>query len=254
MTSARASGKVLPWSRVMSARQLLAVRQSSSRKRKKTWLRAMSGMSRQAGKAALAAATAASTSACAAARDAGDHLRRWPGCRSARSARGGPRPAGRRSSGRGWGRVAAGAMSVVMSGDASSGALRRDARVRRAGRGRRAEPVSVQLYPSLATRPGRARSGRRVVALPDGPVAAAWRPGRGRGARDARCGRIGLWCNWATIPGPTSRPQKVPAPRSAGSTHEFRPFRGSPPGCGPIRRDRTSTVPVTACRVRRPER
>ncbi len=36
--------------------------QASSRKAKKTWLRAMSGMSRQAGKAALAASTARSTS------------------------------------------------------------------------------------------------------------------------------------------------------------------------------------------------
>ncbi len=62
VTSANASGKVLPWSRVMSAASSLRCCHISSRKAKKSWLRAMSGMSRQAGKAAFADATAASTS------------------------------------------------------------------------------------------------------------------------------------------------------------------------------------------------
>ena len=58
MTSAKASGYVLPWSRVMRAASSSRWRKSCSRKAKKTSLRAMSGMSRQAGKAAFAAATA----------------------------------------------------------------------------------------------------------------------------------------------------------------------------------------------------
>ena len=75
MTSPSASGKVLPWSRVMSAASSSRCRQTSSRKAKKTWLRAMSGVSRQAGKAALAAATAASTSA---APPRGTRAMTWP--------------------------------------------------------------------------------------------------------------------------------------------------------------------------------
>jgi alkylated DNA nucleotide flippase Atl1 len=62
ITSARASGNVLPWSRVMRAASSSRWAKSSSRNRKKTWLRAMSGVSRQAGKAAWAAATALATS------------------------------------------------------------------------------------------------------------------------------------------------------------------------------------------------
>jgi hypothetical protein len=63
VTSANASGNVLPWSRVMSAAISSRCRHMSSRKAKNSWLRAMSGMSRQAGKAAAAALTALSTSA-----------------------------------------------------------------------------------------------------------------------------------------------------------------------------------------------
>ena len=61
--SARASGKVLPWSRVMSAASSSRCWYMRFRNAKKMLLRAMSGMSRQAGNAALAAATAWSTSA-----------------------------------------------------------------------------------------------------------------------------------------------------------------------------------------------
>jgi len=63
MTSARASGKVLPWSRVISAASSSRCSNMRPRKAKKMLLRAMSGMSRQAGKAAFAATTAASISA-----------------------------------------------------------------------------------------------------------------------------------------------------------------------------------------------
>ncbi len=49
VTSANASGKVLPWSRVMSAAISSRCRHMSSRKAKKTSLRAIRGRSRQAG-------------------------------------------------------------------------------------------------------------------------------------------------------------------------------------------------------------
>ena len=47
VTSDRASGKVLPWSRATSAASSSRCRYISSRKTKKIWLREMSGMSRQ---------------------------------------------------------------------------------------------------------------------------------------------------------------------------------------------------------------
>ena len=62
VTPTNASAKVLPWSRVMSAASSSRCFQASSRKANRTWLRAMSGMSRQAGKASFAASTARSTS------------------------------------------------------------------------------------------------------------------------------------------------------------------------------------------------
>ena len=61
--SARASGKVLPWSRVMRRASSSRFSYMRFRNWKKMLLRAMSGMSRQAGNAAFADATAASTSA-----------------------------------------------------------------------------------------------------------------------------------------------------------------------------------------------
>ncbi len=67
-TSARASGNVLPWSRVMRRASSSRFSNMSCRNWKKMLLRAMSGMSRHAGKAAAAAATAASTSGLTAAR------------------------------------------------------------------------------------------------------------------------------------------------------------------------------------------
>jgi hypothetical protein len=62
VTPASASGNVFPWSFVTSAASSSRRFQASSRNAKKTWLRAMSGVSRQAGKAAWAASTALSTS------------------------------------------------------------------------------------------------------------------------------------------------------------------------------------------------
>ena len=74
VTPTRASGKVLPWSRVTSAASSSRCFQASSRKAKNTWLRTMSGRSRQAGKARLRGRHRAVDLGLAAARHARDDL------------------------------------------------------------------------------------------------------------------------------------------------------------------------------------
>ena len=73
-TSARASGKVLPWSRVMSAASSSRCSYMRLRNAKKMLLRAMSGMSRQAGNAAVGGFDRLVDLGLAAARHACDHL------------------------------------------------------------------------------------------------------------------------------------------------------------------------------------
>ncbi len=137
VTSAKASGKVLPWSRVMRAASSSRCCHISSRKAKKTWLRAMRGVSRQAGKAAFAAATARATSS---APPRGTRAMTWP----VAGLKIGPVCSGRTSTGRPsiqcdrMGRVAAafstGARTSVVMRWCLLWAVRRDARATVASR------------------------------------------------------------------------------------------------------------------------
>ncbi len=186
----------------------------------------MSGVSRQAGKAAAAAATAAVDLGLPAARHAGDDLRRWPGCTRARSARGATSTGAPSIQ---WDRmggaaVSAGGRTSVVIGDASLGLCDRTRGSGGLGSGSAAGPVSCNCIHPWPLGPGRARSGRRLVACrtdlsqaggglarpveqAPGPAAACGMPAAGGSA----CGVI-------EPPFPDRRrdPEKVPAPRSAG--------------------------------------
>ena len=167
MTSARASGKVLPWSRVMRAASSSRCRQTSSRKAKKTWLRAISGVSRQAGKAARAAATAALDLGGPAARDAGDDLAGGRVVDRAGLLREDlDRPAVDPVGQDGQRRAASSTWRAHFGchGRCLLWAMRQDARVRMAGEGGSGGPVS--------------RTVPRIVAIighcPQGPVGDSW--------------------------------------------------------------------------------
>ena len=168
--------------------------QSCSRQAKKTSLRAMSGVSRQAGKAAAAAATAASTSG---APPRGTRamtcpvagLYTGPVCSRQR-----PRPVRRRSSGTGWAgsrgpRWPPGALRSSWCWcllGAAAGRVGHDGRPAWIGQTRVASCSTDRRHYGAH----RARSGRRLPSLPDGPVGppAGRRPLHRRRVRGRRGG------------------------------------------------------------------